>query len=123
MKRVRPGDWIAAVLIFTLATGIWAAGRSQSSGSLPALVRQDGQVLRTIALTGLSEPITFTLDGAYTNTIRAENGRICVESATCPGQDCVHTGWLTRAGQSAVCLENRVSITLEGAATLDAIAR
>lgn len=123
MKRVRPGDWIAAVLIFTLATGIWAAGRSQSSGSLTALVRQDGQVVRTIALTGLSEPITFTLDGAYTNTIRAENGRICVESATCPGQDCVHTGWLTRAGQSAVCLENRVSITLEGATTLDAIAR
>ena len=123
MKRVRPGDWIAAVLIFTLATGIWAAGRSQSSGSLTALVRQDGQVVRTIALTGLSEPITFTLDGAYTNTIRAENGRICVESATCPGQDCVHTGWLTRAGQSAVCPENRVSITLEGAATLDAIAR
>ena len=123
MKRVRPGDWIAAVLIFTLATGIWAAGRSQSSGSLTALVRQDGQVVRTIAVTGLSEPITFTLDGAYTNTIRAENGRICVESATCPGQDCVHTGWLTRAGQSAVCLENRVSITLEGAATLDAIAR
>ena len=123
MKRVRPGDWIAAVLIFTLATGIWAAGRSQSSGSLTALVRQDGQVVRTIALTGLSEPITFTLDGAYTNTIRAENGRICVESATCPGQDCVRTGWLTRAGQSAVCLENRVSITLEGAATLDAIAR
>ena len=123
MKRVRPGDWIAAVLIFTLATGIWAAGRSQSSGSLTALVRQDGQVVRTIALTGLSEPITFTLDGAYTNTIRAENGRICVESATCPGQDCVHTGWLTRAGQSAVCLENRVSITLEGAATLYAIAR
>ena len=70
MKRVRPGDWIAAVLIFTLATGIWAAGRSQSSGSLTALVRQDGQVVRTIALTGLSEPITFTLDGAYTNTIR-----------------------------------------------------
>ena len=64
MKRVRPGDWIAAVLIFTLATGIWAAGRSQSSGSLTALVRQDGQVVRTIALTGLSEPITFTLDGA-----------------------------------------------------------
>ena len=123
MKRVRPGDWISALLIFTLATGIWAAGRSQSSGSLTALVRQDGQVVRTIALTGLSEPITFTLDGAYTNTIRAENGRICVESATCPGQDCVHTGWLTRAGQSAVCLENRVSITLEGAATLDAIAR
>ena len=123
MKRVRPGDWIAAVLIFTLATGIWSAGRSQSSGSLTALVRQDGQVVRTIALTGLSEPITFTLDGAYTNTIRAENGRICVESATCPGQDCVHTGWLTRAGQSAVCLENRVSITLEGATTLDAIAR
>ena len=123
MKRVRPGDWIAAVLIFTLATGIWAAVRSQSSGSLTALVRQDGQVVRTIALTGLSEPITFTLDGAYTNTIGAENGRICVESATCPGQDCVHTGWPTRAGQSAVCLENRVSITLEGAATLDAIAR
>lgn len=117
MKRFKIGDFVAALLVLGLAAGVFALGRGQAGGLLTAEIRQDGVTVRTITLTGLGQPVEFTLQGErYENTIRAENGRICVLHATCPGQDCVHAGWLTRAGQSAVCLENRVSVTLVGSA-------
>lgn len=36
------------------------------------------------------------------------------ESSPCSNQYCVHQGWLSRAGQVAVCLPNRVSVELLG---------
>ena len=112
IKQLKKGDFVAFALILLLAGGIWGLGLSRSTGDLTAEVRQNGVLVQRIALSGLSEPVTFTLTGSYENTILAENGRVCIKSATCPHQDCVHTGWLTRAGQSAVCLENRVSVTV-----------
>ena len=42
------------------------------------------------------------------------HGGVRVEEADCPTQDCVHTGTITRAGQSIVCLPARIIIRLEG---------
>ena len=42
-----------------------------------------------------------------------------VEHADCPTQDCVHTGIITRAGQSIVCLPARIIIRLEGGSEPD----
>lgn len=126
IKQLKKGDFAAFALILLLAGGIWGLGLSRGTGDLTAEVRQNGVLVRRIALTGLNEPVTFTLTGEYENTILAENGRVCIKSATCPHQDCVHTGWLTRAGQSAVCLENRVSVTVVsqgGSDAPDAIVR
>ena len=35
-------------------------------------------------------------------------------ASTCPDQECVQTGQLTRAGESAICLPARVTLRLEG---------
>ena len=37
-----------------------------------------------------------------------------VAEADCPTQDCVHTGTITRSGQSIVCLPARIVIQLTG---------
>ena len=37
-----------------------------------------------------------------------------VTQSDCPGQDCVHSGAVSRAGQSIVCLPARVIVRLEG---------
>ena len=44
--------------------------------------------------------------------LTAEN--VSVERSDCPTQDCVHTGHISRSGQSIVCLPARVVIQLEG---------
>ncbi|NTV90004.1 MAG: NusG domain II-containing protein, partial [Clostridiales bacterium] len=38
----------------------------------------------------------------------------CIEASTCRDRICVGTGWLTKPGQSAVCLPNRVVVKIIG---------
>ena len=45
---------------------------------------------------------------------REQGVRVAVSD--CPTQDCVHTGTITRSGQSIVCLPARIIIRLEGGA-------
>lgn len=56
----------------------------------------------------------------YTLHIIAENGGVAVTDSNCPTQDCVHTGRITRTGQSIVCLPAQVVVHLEGASSPDA---
>ena len=56
-----------------------------------------------------------------TLTVAAEDGNgLRVSSSDCPTQDCVHTGAISRAGQSIVCLPAQVVVHLEGASGTDA---
>lgn len=124
--QVKPGDFVVGALTVALAAGIYLAGPG-GEGQLEAQVRQDGRLVRQIALSGLEQPVRVRLeqpDGGY-NVVLAQDGRVRMESASCAHQDCVRTGWLEKSGQSAICLENRVSVTITARrqAGPDAIAR
>lgn len=122
---LKPGDIGAGLLIFALAAGIYLAGLGRQ-GPLEAQIRQDGRLVRTVSLSGLRQPVRIELEQeGRRNVVLAEDGRVCMEEASCPHQDCVRAGWLDKSGQSAVCLENRVSVTVVGQRETgpDAIAR
>ena len=58
-------------------------------------------------------------DGA-TNTVRIRGGRVSVCAASCPDGLCVRHRAVSRAGESIICLPNRVVVTVDGAADVDA---
>ena len=121
MKR---GDAVVCAAVLLLAAGIFAHGLTRAGGGqLTAVVRQDGAEVARVLLSGLGEPVTVTVTGEYENVITVDASGARVQSSTCPRQTCVHTGLLTRAGQSAVCLENRMTLTLEGAGAPDVVIR
>jgi hypothetical protein len=47
--------------------------------------------------------------------IMINNGQARFKQSPCPNQYCVHQGWLSHAGQAAICLPNQVSLQLLGA--------
>ena len=58
---------------------------------------------------------TLRITGALGESIiEVSNGRIRFASSPCTTQACVHSGWLTYAGEFAACLPNRISLTLVG---------
>jgi len=105
----RPGDGVAVALILCAAAALWffLLAPPPSEGPRTVQVWQDGQMLRELPLTENAE---FTLTGAYTNRVMVLEGRVRIAESTCPGEDCVHTGWIDQAGRSIVCLPNRVEI-------------
>ncbi len=90
-----------------------------------AKIYSDGELIETIDLENVSEGYEFTVyceDGE--NVIRAEQGRICVVSASCPDKVCINQGWISDGVMPIVCLPNKLVIEIEGAeAGADAAAR
>ena len=107
MKRspkLKPTKWdalvVLAVLLLTLGLGARPYFAAKSAGELTVSVAIDGETVER-----------------YTLTVAVENGAVRVSESDCPNQDCVHSGAISRAGQSIVCLPARVAVTLEGAAS------
>lgn len=49
------------------------------------------------------------------SVIQIVNGRARFLKSPCTNQYCVHQGWLSRAGQAAICLPNALILQLSGA--------
>lgn len=97
----------AAICFFVIAGGA-------ADGALEAVVRQNGAVVKTIDLSALDSPVSYTVkgDGAISVTILAESDGVRVSQAGCKDQICVKTGKLTYNGQTAVCLPAKVTVEL-----------
>ena len=120
MKRspeLKPNLWDILVVLAVVALAAASAltvWPGRDSGSLTAVVTADGEELDRFAPADLAAgPRTYTHNG-YTLTVTAEDGGLRVSEADCPTQDCVHTGAISRSGQSIVCLPARIIILLPG---------
>lgn len=80
-----------------------------------ANVYQNGLLIRSIDLTAVDAPYSFSVSDAdgHTNVIAVEPGRICVSSASCPDQVCVNAGWRDGGADPIVCLPAKLVIRLE----------
>jgi len=114
---------VIAVIAVSAAVIGWALlTRAAASGDgLTAVITQNGTVLESVDLSSIPEGESqeYTVNGDYTAVVELENSRVCIESSDCPNQDCVHTGWISKAGQSVVCLPNRLVVELTGTSGSD----
>lgn len=88
---------------------------SEKSGSLTAVVEQNGAVIRRIDLSRVARPERLELPGDYHVVLLVEPDAVSFESSDCPDQICVRTGRLTKPGQTAVCLPAKISVRIIGA--------
>ena len=72
-----------------------------------AQIYQNGKLVMTLPL---DQPRELPITGGYCNTITVRDGKIAITGSDCPGQDCVHSGWLDSPGRSLVCLPNALEI-------------
>ena len=117
--ELKPKPLDALVVLAVLLLGVaaaWLAYGGENSGALTATVKHRGQVVARVELSSLTEEKTVSIDGAYHLTVTLDRTGAAVTDSDCPGQDCLHTGRITRAGQSIVCLPEQVIVTLEGKA-------
>lgn len=116
--ELRPTWWDGAVAAVVAAlavlAAVWYYGGLERSGPLTVTILHRGQVVQTLRLDSLTQERTVTVEGTYHLTVTMDKTGVRVSESDCPGQDCVHTGVITRAGQSIVCLPEQVVIQLTG---------
>ena len=73
----------------------------------------DGKVVQKIDLTeGKNKRIN--LDLKENNVIMVKNGAIGIVDASCKDKVCKNTGFISRPGQSIVCVPSKLIIEIEG---------
>lgn len=119
-SRLKWGDAVIIAVVLVLAAALTAVLAAGTQGDrLYAEVWQDNQLVERVALTDGTDR-TINLDGHNVIVLSGKSARMA--SADCRDQVCVRTGTLTRAGQVAVCLPNRVVLKIVGeSGEIDAI--
>ena len=119
-SKLKWGDFVIIGVVLALAAVIAAVLALGTSGDrLYAEVWQDNELVERVELTDRTDR-TIDLDGH--NVIVLSGRTATMRSADCHDQVCVRTGTLTRAGQVAVCLPNRVVLRITGETSeIDAI--
>lgn len=98
---------IAAVACVGLvATRLMGANTNADTATV---VIRDGE--QNVYELPLSQNTTKTVSTDLgTNLIEIKDGRVHVEEADCPNQDCVHQGWIDTAGEQIVCLPHKLTV-------------
>lgn len=98
---------IAAVACVGLvATRLMGANTNADTATV---VIRDGE--QNVYELPLSQNTTKTVSTDLgTNLIEIKDGRVHVEEADCPNQDCVHQGWIDAAGEQIVCLPHKLTV-------------
>lgn len=109
-------DALVALIIALLAVAaaLWFYLPRSQSGQLTVVISVAGEETRRVPLSDFTE--TTVTGGSYTLRVGTRDGGVAVTDSDCPTQNCVHTGVITRAGQSIVCLPAQVVVHLEGTA-------
>lgn len=116
---VKPNRYDALIVLVVLlsAAALFVRELPQTTdGALTLTVSSDGSVLASAPLAAMQGEHRYE-SGGCTLTLLVEDGSVRIVSSDCPNQDCVHTGAISRAGQSIVCLPARLSVTLSGTNT------
>ncbi len=114
-RRSRLFRWGDAVVILAvlLLTGVsfFLLIAGAEPGSTAVITTPEGEITWE-----LSRNNTWELTGrnGIPVVIEASDGRIRFYSSGCPDQICVHSGWLSREGQSAACLPAGVALRIAG---------
>ena len=106
------GDWL--VIVTSLLVVIFMFQQLWSFAPASTLkIRQGNKIIGTY---DLNQTRDLHIHGALGDSlIRIAQGKVRFKQSPCNNQYCVHQGWLSRAGQVAICLPNQISLQLMGA--------
>jgi hypothetical protein len=109
--RWRGTDGILIILVLLAAVALTAWYRPGPGKN--AVISVDGKTVASYPLAGEAQTVTVEGDLGPV-TIRLEEGKIRITQSPCPHQLCVKQGAVQAAGQTIVCLPNRLVIEITG---------
>ncbi len=104
---------IMIVLGFSLLVYLSFSLINQKHSALIAEISVNGQVISTIDLDRPpSEHMIYITGPLGKSVAEIRKGAIRMKFSPCPNHYCMQSGWINRAGQSIVCIPNRIIIKI-----------
>ena len=106
------GDWlviiVSAIVVIVLFLKLW--------NNAPASRIKISSGKQVVGIFDLNQQRDLIIKGAIGESrVSINQGKVRFKQSPCNSQYCVHQGWLSHAGQAAICLPNQISLQLLGA--------
>lgn len=117
-KMIKPLDIIIVISLIILSFipfFIFSVIHAGTVGkAYTAVISVNGEEIKQIDLTGHRGREIFDVhsDAGHVNTIEVYEGKIRIREADCRDQVCVLTGYISKPGETIVCLPNQVLIEI-----------
>lgn len=109
-KRIGKRDIILLIIIFIAVIAIWFGYRMMNQGEGSQVrVTVDGEEYGVYSLEKEQE-IPIQIDGEITNTLVISDGEADMTEADCPDKLCVNQKSISSAGETIVCLPNKIVV-------------
>ena len=106
------GDWLVIIISLVTVIFMFQLFWSTEQGS-KLKIRQGDKIIGTY---DLNQTRDLHIHGTVGDSlISIVQGKVRFKQSPCRNQYCVHQGWLSRAGQVAICIPNQISLQLIGA--------
>ena len=111
----RRNDFLLIGGLLLMAVLVWLLVRPNGAGGW-AVVTVDG---KEIGRYPLDVEQTVTIGGGNYNVLCIAGGEASVIEANCGDHTCVHTGAISKVGETIVCLPHRLVVSVEGGGSVD----
>lgn len=121
LQIIRP--WDIAIVVFLIAISLSPififklsqANINDDAVTYVAIISKDNEVIRELPLTDNFEHEIFDLQfgNNEVNTIEVKNEAIRIAGATCSDQVCVRTGFISKPGETIICLPHKLLIEIK----------
>lgn len=113
-RKKRKADIILIVLLLVLCAVIFGVIQIfvKKDGAV-AVVKVDGKIVEELDLKSENMIEVGGYDGGV-NKIEVKDGKVRMTYADCPDELCVKTGWISKTGETIVCLPHRVVVEIKG---------
>lgn len=113
-KKLFKKNDLILIIFLTLASAVMLIGISLfSQKGATVVVSVDG---KEVASFPLDEDTIYNIGGYHggENILEVKDGKAHLTDASCPDKLCVNMGYISKSGQSIICLPNKVVIEIKG---------
>lgn len=113
MKQyIKKADIVLLIVLVLVGLASAAYVAMSQTGGDTVIIEQNGDMYGKYSL---FEDATITIEGKDSkNIVTISGGEVTMSESTCKNQVCVRHGAITAAGESIICLPNRVVVRIEG---------
>ncbi|MBW4837947.1 MAG: NusG domain II-containing protein [Paenibacillaceae bacterium] len=124
MLKIKRGDVLLIVILVLLGSAwlllrqVLESRESVDPATLRAEIKVDGDSYRSVPLGGGEETIEIHTEYGN-NTLKVFNGGIQMIYADCPKKISMQMGFISRPGETIICVPNRVYVEIVRSGSLD----
>ncbi len=107
---LKKGDLLIILLFSALSVLLFLLPLFSGSDGCFAVVYKDGERQTEIDLSAVEKGYELEVNGCV---LSVEKGKISFLSSTCPDKLCEKSGYLSKNGDTAACLPNKVVVRIE----------